>query len=167
MSATTTFFQRTLTQRSGVHARDVMVKRVYTVTPDQRVYEAVNILLKRRISGMPVVDNERRVVGVISERDGIQALMRAVHDRTPPSTVGDVMTPNPKTITADTHLMTIAHRFLTDNIRRLPVVDAEGRLVGQVSRRDLLAGAMRIFDKAPNRDAAILYLSALNRDRPV
>lgn len=167
MSATTDFFRRALTQRYGVRARDIMVKKVYTIRPEKRVYDAVGVLLKRRISGMPVVDGERKLVGIISEKDCIRALMRAVYDRMPPSQIADVMSTDLKTISADTHLMTIAHLFLTEPIRRLPVIDEEGRLIGQVSRRDLLAGAARIFDRAPNREAAILYLSALDRQRPV
>jgi len=149
--------------RAGTTAADIMVRRVYTASPEQTVHTVTETLIKRKVSGMPVVDAQKRVVGVVSEKDCIAALMRAVHDRLPPSRVQDVMTP-PVTVSPDTHLMTIAHHFSTRNIRRLPVVDAEGCLLGQISRRDLLSAARRIFDQSPSREVAVLYLSALERD---
>jgi len=150
----------------GIIASDIMVNRVYTARPEQRVYEVVQILLKRRISGMPVIDDDRRVIGIISEKDCITALMRAVHDRMPPSLVRDVMSTDVTTIHDQMHLMTIAHIFLTKPVRRLPVVNESGQLLGQVSRRDLLSGATQIFQQSPSRETALLYLSALDRNAP-
>jgi CBS-domain-containing membrane protein len=146
-------------------AEDIMVRRVYTAKPDQMISTVVSLLLRHKISGMPVVDGDQQVIGVISERGCISALMRAVYDRTPPSLVRDVMTPA-VTIGPGAHLMTVAHHFSVQNIRRLPVVDDAGCLVGQISRRDLLRAARRIFESSSSRDAAVLYLSALERDAP-
>ena len=154
-----------MTGAIGVTAKDMMVTSLRTVRADQRVSDAVKLLLKYSISGVPVIDEKHHLVGVISEKDCIRALMRAVHDRLPPSLVQDVMSTDPITITEDTHLLTVAHHFLTKPIRRLPVVD-NGRLVGQISRRDLLRSASRVFDIAPDRDTAVLYLSALERRPP-
>lgn len=150
---------------AGVLAEDIMVRRVYTAKPNQTISTVVAALLRNKISGMPVVDDDQKVIGVISERGCIAALMRAVHDRMPPSLVQDVMNPA-VTITASTHLMTIAHHFSVQNIRRLPVVDDSGCLIGQISRRDLLRAARRIFESSSSREAAVLYLSALERDAP-
>lgn len=152
-------------QPAGVQAEDIMVRRVHTARPDQPINAVVKLLLKHSISGMPVVDARNRVVGVVSEKDCISALMRAVHDRMPPSLVQDVMT-EPVVISPKTHLMTVAHHFSTLPVRRLPVVDEHGTLVGQISRRDLLRAARRIFDQSPSREIAVLYLSALGRDAP-
>lgn len=154
------------TRRSaGVQAEDIMVRRVRTARPDQPISAVVKLLLKHSISGMPVVDDDNRVVGVVSEKDCISALMRAVHDRTPPSLVQDVMT-EPVVISPQTHLMTVANHFSTMSIRRLPVVDDSGILLGQISRRDLLRAARHVFDQSPSREIAVLYLSALDRDAP-
>ena len=62
------------------------------------------------------------------------------------------------TVHEDTHLMQIADIFLHHSIRRLPVVSTSGVLVGQISRRDLLAAACEVFGKASTREAAILSL---------
>lgn len=147
-------------------ARDLMVARVHTVRADERIYDVVKMLVKKGISGAPVVDDRRRVIGMLSERDGIQALMRAVVDDLPSSRVRDVMDPEVTTVPPETHLLTVAHVFLTRKLRRLPVVDHDRRLVGQISRRDLLRKAIEVFDAAPNREAAILYLSAFEGTFP-
>ncbi|MFT4978580.1 MAG: CBS-domain-containing membrane protein [Myxococcota bacterium] len=157
--------ERKARANAGILAEDIMVRRLHTAKPDQSVQAVVNALIKHRISGMPVVDAAGKLVGMISEKDCINTLIRAVHDRMPPSHVSDVMT-TPKTIGPGAHLMTIAHHFSTLPLRRLPVVDGEGKLVGQISRRDLLKAARQIFDHSPSREVAVLYLSALERDAP-
>jgi len=160
-------FLKQRNQQKALLARDIMVTRLRTVRPDDRVYQAVQVLLKYGISGCPVIDNNRQLVGILSEKDCIQALMRAVHDRMPPSCVSDVMSTEVTTISEDTHLMNIAHIFITRPIRRLPVLTTSGELIGQVSRRDLLAAASQIFNEAPTRESAVLYLSALGKRAPV
>ena len=149
------------TIESGLCARDMMITRVKTVRPDTQVIDAVNMLLKYGFSGAPVLDESGALVGILSEKDCIQALMRAVVERLPSSQVKHVMTKEVITITPDTHVLTIAHMFLNKPIRRLPVVE-NGQLVGQISRRDLLKHAAAVFEKAPNRGAAVLYLSAVD-----
>jgi CBS domain-containing protein len=113
-----------------------------------------------------VIDQERRLVGVVSEKDCIRALMRAVHHGVPFSMVRDVMTTEVFTITEDTHIMAMSDLFLQHSIRRLPVLRGE-RLVGQVSRRDVLRRAIDLFEASPNREAVVLYLSALGEKPPV
>jgi CBS-domain-containing membrane protein len=149
-----------------LRARDMMSVRIHTVAAEDRVYAAVQTLLKKRVSGAPVVDQNNRVIGILSEKDCIQAMLRAINDRLPPSLVRDVMTTSVVTAKPDDDLLSIAHIFLTRPIRRIPVVDEQGKLLGQISRRDLLAAASRVFDEAPSRDAAVLYLSATGRQAP-
>ena len=147
-------------------AREIMVTKLHTVRPDQRVIEVVKLLLKHKISGVPVVDANRHLLGIISEKDCIEALMRAVHHGVPFSLVSDVMTTEVTTITEETHIMDMSHLFLTNPIRRLPVL-RDRKLVGQVSRRDVLKGAVSLFEQAPSRESAVLYLSALEVSPPV
>ena len=151
--------------KSGICARDMMITRVKTVTPDTQVIDAVNMLLKHGFSGAPVLDENGALVGILSEKDCIQALMRAVVEQLPSSQVQHVMTKDVITVTPDTHILTIAHMFINKPIRRLPVVD-NGQLVGQISRRDLLKHAAAIFDQADSRSAAVLYLSAVDGSQP-
>ena len=147
--------------KETVTARDIMVSRLHTTQPDQRVFTVVKSMLKHKISGLPVVDSDYTLVGVISEKDCLEALMRAIHHGLPASTVGEVMTKELITVEESTPFLTIAHIFSTKRIRRLPVVRGS-KLVGQISRRDALAAATHVFENAPNRSAAVLYLSAIH-----
>jgi CBS domain-containing protein len=151
--------------RAAPVARDFMIRRVRTVRPDDRVYDVVKMLLRHRVSGAPVVDASGLLVGVLSEKDAIQALMRAVVDGLPSHHVRDVISTDLITVEEDTHLLTVAHLFLSKPVRRLPVV-RDGKLVGQISRRDLLAKAVDIFDDKPDREAAVLYLTATGATPP-
>jgi CBS-domain-containing membrane protein len=147
-------------------ARDIMVRRVFTLRTEQDVYEAVDLLLGRDDSGAPVVNDAFELVGVLSEKDCISALMRAFTERLPASTVADAMTREVRTIRPDTDLLTIAHLFKNHAFRRLPVVDGR-RLVGQVRRRELLTALASVLREDPHYEAALLYLSAVDVERRV
>ncbi len=147
--------------KASIRAADMMTTSVVTLRADQHTHDAVQTLLKRRISGAPVVDETGRLVGIFSEKDSIHALLRAVHERLPSSLVGDHMTTEVISVTENTSLLTIAHLFLTHTVRRLPVVHG-GKLIGIVSRRDLLQAASQVMQAAPTRDAALLYLSVVS-----
>ena len=155
----------TMTKPRTLLARDMMVKP-YAVRPGDRVYDVVKTLTRRRYSGAPVVDAQRKVIGMLSERDAIKALLNAVVEQLPSHTVEQVMDTKLTTIPPETHVLTVAHLFLHKNLRRIPVVDREGVLIGQISRSDLLRRAIDVFEASPNRKAALLYLSALEGTIP-
>ena len=112
-------------------AKDVMTTNVVSVSPNETVDEAARLLTFHDISGLPVCDGER-VVGVVSEADLIGKSG---------STVGEVMTSPAVSVTESTGLEHVAEMLTQQRIRRLPVVDSQGRLVGVVSRRDVLRWA--------------------------
>src|SRR5205823_1278625 len=114
-------------------ARDVMVTSVISVSSQESVDEAARLLTFHDISGLPVCDGSR-VVGVLSEADLIGKSG---------STVGEVMTAPAVTIAESTSLEHVAEQLTQQRIRRLPVVDAAGSLVGIVSRHDVLLWASR------------------------
>jgi len=120
-----------------VTAADIMVTNVVTVTPDTTIHCAIQLLLKHGISGMPVLNENREVIGILSERDCLKTLLSAQYHNLPAAHVIDLMTTGIRTIAPDTDVMAIARLFTEERFRRLPVVE-DGRLVGQVSRRDLL-----------------------------
>lgn len=155
----------TTSEHMSVRVDAFMATRLYTVSPDQRIYDVVKQLVKRGFSGCPVLDGNR-LVGIISEKDCIRALMRAVVDELPPSTVRDVMSTELITVEPSMPLLTAAHLFLQHPIRRLPVVDQRGRLLGQVSRSDLLSHAIKVFEVTGDRESAVLYLSAIKGTTP-
>jgi CBS domain-containing protein len=116
---------------------DFMTKDVVVAHPEMEAYDAILLLLKHKISGMPVVDDRGEVVGIISERDCLKTLVNAQYHELPTAFVKDLMSTDPRTITPHTDIMEVAKVFLESGFRRLPVLD-EGRMVGLVSRRDVL-----------------------------
>lgn len=145
-----------------VTARDCMVKKLVTLRPEMDVMDAVGMLLRNRISGAPVVDSSGQYLGVFSEKCSMHVIMDAAYEQLPSSEVRLFMDAEAQTIDPDTHLLTIAQVFLLTPYRRLPVLE-DGRLVGQVSRRDVLKAAHSMLSKQRNRDegSKLLYLSAL------
>lgn len=141
-----------------MQAIDIMTPNVVSVGPDVEVRDIAQLLLKHRISAVPVVDGEHRVVGIVSEGD----LMRRVKDnhkngqswwlslfsagKDPADYVKshgrkahEVMTPNPMTVEENTPIHTIARMLEKHHIKRVPVL-RDGKLVGIVSRANLLQG---------------------------
>jgi len=112
-------------------ARDVMTTNVISTTAVETVDEAARLLGFHDVSGLPVCE-DGRVIGVVSEADLIGKSG---------ATVGDVMTSPAVTVAENTSLEHVAEQLTQQRIRRLPVVNADGRLVGVVSRRDVLRWA--------------------------
>lgn len=109
-------------------AEDVMTTRVITVTENQTKQQAARLLAQHRISGLPVVNTDHVVVGVVTEYDVISKEGQ---------TVGEIMTRGVISVTSDTDLEDVGQILVHERIKRLPVLDS-GRLVGIVSRADLV-----------------------------
>lgn len=123
-------------------ATDIMTMPVITFRPETSIFQAIHTLLRRQISGAPVVNDANEVVGVLSELDCLRVLSSDEFysgQQEEAGMVRDFMTAAGQTIPPDMEIYGIAHYFLTKSVRRLPVV-REGKLLGQVSRRDVLQG---------------------------
>src|SRR2546430_10011469 len=107
---------------------DVMTHNVITVSPQMPVAEAAELLAAHRITGMPVVDERRTLVGVVSDFDIIGKSGR---------TVGEIMTRGVISVSPQTPLEEAAHILTGARIRRLPVLEGT-HLVGIVSRADII-----------------------------
>ena len=139
---------------SRVLVKDVMTKNVTSVKRDADLHEASRLLSEHRISGMPVVDDNNRVIGVVSEADILvlagmnkkhtfkdvlrTVLGEPVPARTGGNRVEDVMSFPPITSRAEDEVMEVAKILDERRIKRLPVVDNEGKLLGIVSRADIV-----------------------------
>ena len=143
-------------------ARDFMVKKLVTLRPDMDVIDAVQRLLKNRISGAPVVDAGGKFVGVFSEKCAMQVLLDAAYEQLPSNEIRLFMDTDAQTIEPDTQLLSIAQVFLLTPYRRLPVLE-DGILVGQVSRRDVMQASLELLKRPTMHDegSSLLYLSAL------
>ncbi|GIW98980.1 MAG: inosine-5-monophosphate dehydrogenase [Pirellulaceae bacterium] len=142
-------------------AKDIMTTNLVTLSPDQDVFQAIDVLLRRRISGAPVVSKEGQFLGVFSESSCMRFVINAAYDSLPDASLLPFVDPNPPTIRSDTDLLTICQTFLDQATRRLPVVD-DGRLVGMVSRRDVMRVVAELAKgKYLSAHAEPLYLSAV------
>jgi CBS domain-containing protein len=141
-----------------MQAKDIMTANVISVSEDTPVHEVVGLLLKHRISAVPVVDGERKVVGIVSEGDllrpegasragtqrpwwleAIFAGETVAYEKAQGRTAGAVMWRNVVTVDEDTPVNEIAELLERHHIKRVPVLSG-GRLVGIVSRANLLHG---------------------------
>lgn len=156
-----------------ITARDMMRRNLVTLDPEMDVLAAIDVLLRHRISGAPVVDQWGKFLGIFSEKSSLQFVIDAAYDSLPSANLMRFVDTEPPTINEDTDLLTIAQTFLDASCRRLPVLDQDGRLLGQLSRRDLLQAARTVMDdsryEAPKVAAASLYISAIfdGDDRPL
>ncbi len=117
--------------------REYMARKLLTLQSDTGILDVVAFLLKHKISGAPVVDNDKQLVGVISEKDCLNLLAKGVNANVPHGSIAEFMTTEVETISPDIDLYYAAGLFLKSNYRRFPVVE-DGVLVGQISRRDIL-----------------------------
>lgn len=120
-----------------VTVRELMATDVRTVRPDLDLFEAAALLLRHGVSGLPVVDDDGRLVGILTEQDCLRSAFAIDYYRESVGRVRDAMTADPRTVEAGANVMLAIELFLANAFRRLPVVD-DGRLVGILSRRDAL-----------------------------
>lgn len=145
---------------SDMVASDIMVRRLVKLQPDTDVFKAIETLVKNRISGAPVVDEDNRLLGVFSEKCCMQVLVDAAYEGLPTNQVRAFMDKDPDSVDENTQLISIANFFLITPSRRLPVL-RNGKLVGQISRRDVIRVAARKAPKQTDHSKRLLYLSAL------
>jgi CBS domain-containing protein len=118
--------------------REVMTSPAVTVGPHEKLHDAVRLLDRLSITSVPVVDGDRALVGVVSEAD----LLREAFGAAPGDTVGDVMTRQVLSVSADSDLADAFGLMDGTVVKSLPVL-LHGRVVGVISRRDLLATLAR------------------------
>lgn len=155
-----------------MRAHQIMTRSVISVTPETSIVDAANLMLQRHVSGLPVIDAQGKLVGIVSEGDflrrseiGTQRKRRnwlrfilgpgtsasdfvGEHGRK----VSEVMTTSPVTINEDTALAEIANLMETKNIKRLPVVRGD-KVVGIVSRASLLQAVASLARSVPDPTA--------------
>lgn len=129
-----------------MRARDVMTSPVITVTPEVPVKEAAALLAAHGFTALPVVDDDRRLIGIVTEADVVRdrfssdprfASTRHETRATAPNTVGEVMTRQVIGMGAGTDVATLARTMVDSHLRCIPIVDG-GVAVGVVTRRDLV-----------------------------
>jgi CBS domain-containing protein len=143
-----------------MRVQDVMTKDVVTVRPETSLKETAAILAERHISGLPVVDEAGQILGVVSERDILfkergplerEGMLAWLFDpygidgerKLEARTAAEAMTTPAKTSPPWRSVSAAAAQMLEENVNRLPVVGSEGRLIGIVTRADLVRAFVR------------------------
>ena len=107
---------------------------VVTVTRQTPIYEAIEILLDNNITGLPVVNDDGTIAGIISEKDVLELLSDS---RDNSAKVGDFMTEEVVSFDWEDDLIAICECLVKSNFRRVPIT-AQGKLAGIISRKDLI-----------------------------
>ena len=129
-------------------AREIMMRDILTVQEDVPIYLAIGILIQRGISGLPVVDTDDHLVGIITEKD----MLRLVNDETvaETQTVSDYMVREVKSFPQETDIDDIRNFLIARPFRRVPIVDEKGKVVGIISRRDIISYFLETRDGMNN-----------------
>ncbi|TXE12768.1 CBS domain-containing protein [Seonamhaeicola algicola] len=124
---------------------DYMTRNLITFTPDQTIESVMEALIKNRISGGPVVNENNELIGVISEGDCIKQISESRYYNLPmqDKTIEKHMAKNIETIDGNMNIFDAANKFLNAKRRRFPIVE-NGKLVGQISQKDVLKAAMEL-----------------------
>jgi len=119
-----------------------MTTNVITVKKDMVLTDVIALLLRWHISAMPVVDNEDKMVGIVSEID----LVNLTFDgNAADTTVAEVMVTDIVSFSPNTELADLVQSFSKRHLRRVPIID-KGKVVGIVSRRDILREILRRYN---------------------
>jgi CBS domain-containing protein len=121
----------------SVVVKDYMARTLVTFKPETDVLDAVHELVKHRIAGAPVVDDSGSLVGMLSELDCLKVALHAGYHGDWGGPVSDYMSDRVETVDAEMSIIDLAQVFLDTKFRRFPVVE-KNRLIGQISRRDVL-----------------------------
>ena len=126
--------------------RDYMSGKLVTFNPQTDVLDAIHELVLHRIAGAPVVDDHGNLVGMLSELDCMKIALAAGYHGERGGPVSEYMTAETETVDADMSIIDLAQRFLDSGFRRYPVF-RDNRLIGQISRRDVLRALQEITKK--------------------
>jgi CBS domain-containing protein len=124
-------------QRGGERARDIMTENPEAVTPDTTLADVARRMAELDVGILPVVDDldVRRLRGVVTDRDlVVRGMARGLRDS---STVAECMTPNVSTVNRNAPVSQVMDVMRREQVRRVPVTDGEGRLVGIIAQADL------------------------------
>ncbi|XP_021897556.1 CBS domain-containing protein CBSX1, chloroplastic [Carica papaya] len=172
MATSATLTANSVSPRSGIYTVGEFMTRkedLHVVKPTTTVDEALEALVEHRITGFPVIDDDWKIVGLVSDYD-LLALdsisgggrtdngmfpevdstwktfneVQKLLSKTNGKVVGDLMTPAPVVVRQTTNLEDAARLLLETKYRRLPVVDADGKLVGIITRGNVVRAALQI-----------------------
>ena len=132
-------------ETSPIKVKDYMTTNLITFKPHQSIEEVIDTLIKNRISGGPVVNENNELIGIISEGDCIKQISESRYYNMPlnNSLVENHMATSVETIDGNINVFDATSKFLESKRRRFPIVE-NGKLVGQISQKDILKAALKL-----------------------
>lgn len=122
----------------SVEMQDYMLSNPVKMHGDENVFDAIHQILVYKVSGVCVVDDNDHLIGVLSELDCLRAVLGSVYNDTPVGTVKEFMTKEVISVTLHDNIVDVAADMLQHKHRRRPVIQDDGKLIGQVTCRQLL-----------------------------
>jgi len=123
-------------------AADIMTTNVVTAKKGMLLTDAIALLLRWHISALPVVDDEDKMVGIVSEIDLVNLTFDGNAANT---TIEEIMVTDIVSFSPNTELADLVRTFSQKHLRRVPIID-EGKVIGIVSRRDILREMLRRYN---------------------
>jgi len=131
-----------------IKASDIMTKNVTTLTPENKMSQAKEMMRIKKISGIPILDKENKLIGIISLEDIIKALeFNKINEP-----IQNIMTTNVRTVNINDNLTDVVEKFDILKLRRFPVVDNNNKVQGIISRVDILHGILEKFNLIYSHD---------------
>ena len=127
-----------------IRVRDYMSRKLVALSPATEILQALDTLVRKDISGAPVVDESGCLIGMLTEKDCMKVALNAAFDQQSSGLVEDFMETDIVTISAEEPIVTTVRRFYDDRYLRYPVVDGTG-LVGVISRSDVMRAMGEYF----------------------
>ena len=123
----------------SVLVKDYMATNLITFTAEMPISEAIIFLNTHKISGAPVFDESGALKGILSEKDCLKvALQSSYYEDWMPGAVAEYMTADVETVLERASVVDLADMFIKKSLKRYPVLNEKGALVGQISRSDVL-----------------------------
>jgi CBS domain-containing protein len=145
-------------ESSMLEAKTTMKTDVFTVKRQTPIYEAIKLLVENQITGLPVVNDDMTLAGIVSEKDvlrllsNLDALMVVPDLKDSVAAVEDFMTKDVVSFDKDDDLLDICECLIDNNFRRVPITSG-GKVVGIISRRDIVGFILKMRDKDKSEDA--------------
>ena len=117
-------------------AKDIMTKDVITIRTDTSIFDAIELLVKNKITGMPVVKEDMTLVGILTEKDALRLFYN--HEDNKHKTVEDFMTRPAVHYNENESLQAICDFMMINYFRRVPVTSKKEKVVGIISRPDVI-----------------------------
>lgn len=124
-------------------AKTIMKTDLVIVNRQTEIYEAIKIMVENNITGLPVVNDDMTLAGIISEKDVLKLLYN-IEDK--PGHVENFMTKQVVAFNHDDSLIDIAESFINNHFRRVPILE-NGKIAGIISRKDMIAYILKLRHK--------------------